>query len=180
MLPLGSAPFVTCSTQVKRPRASPTTNHVAASTPTLRFAHVQPAAPVPLRVAFLLFALCAPLACQQGDPASPAVEPGAGPASDAADAGCLADLPPSCPSPEPTFDADVQPVIARTCVPCHSPGGVAATPFDFTTYGGVAGARGSVLGVVGSCTMPPPGAAMPTPAERDSLLAWLVCGAPQN
>jgi hypothetical protein len=36
------------------------------------------------------------------------------------------------------------------------------------------------LNQVYACTMPPATAAKPTTQEREALLEWLVCGAPQN
>jgi hypothetical protein len=36
------------------------------------------------------------------------------------------------------------------------------------------------LNQVYACNMPPGSAAQPTVQEREALLGWLVCGAPQN
>jgi hypothetical protein len=103
------------------------------------------------------------------------------PAGASGDGGCARDLPASCPSPVPSWTTDVQPAIERSCAPCHLPGGIAAPLHDFSMYAGVYGQRGSVLGAVSSCRMPLAGGAAPlAPADREKLLAWLVCGAPQN
>jgi hypothetical protein len=37
-----------------------------------------------------------------------------------------------------------------------------------------------MLGKVGSCCMPPLDAAALTDQDRETLLAWLICGAPDN
>src|SRR5437762_3052379 len=47
---------------------------------------------------------------------------------------CPSDLPSTCPTHVPSYAADVAPLIARTCFPCHSTGGVAAAKHDFTAY----------------------------------------------
>lgn len=100
---------------------------------------------------------------------------------DAAAPACPHDLPASCPSPAPSWSADggVQGIVNERCVPCHQPGGLA---FDrpFTTYAGVYKIHGDVLSQVYSCYMPPPDAGALDDAQRQALLGWLVCGAPQN
>lgn len=74
----------------------------------------------------------------------------------------------------------VQPIIAERCNACHGVGGVEQAAFDFSTYEGVRKAFGSVLNNVYGCLMPPPDAGALTPGERQALLAWLVCSAPNN
>jgi hypothetical protein len=98
------------------------------------------------------------------------------------DPGASCPAPPaSCPSPEPSWSTDVQPIVNRSCAPCHFPGGRYASKFNFSTYAGVSGPRGSVLDALSKCLMPLPGGNVPlAPADREKMLAWLVCGAPQN
>ena len=85
----------------------------------------------------------------------------------------------TCPDPKPSYASDVRPIINARCTTCHSPGGQEASR-DFTTYGGVFQQRQAVLTQAYSCRMPPAGNAQPTTQERQTLVAWLVCGAPNN
>jgi hypothetical protein len=91
-----------------------------------------------------------------------------------------------CPdaTPPPSWQNDVQPLIATYCLRCHSDGGVAPPQFNYTTYQGVFRSRAVMVTELNQCFMPPgdasPPAAMPTPAERQTLVSWIACGAPQN
>jgi hypothetical protein len=100
--------------------------------------------------------------------------------SDAATA-CPA-LPSSCPADAPTYAKDIAPLIAAKCVPCHSPGQVAAAR-DFTTYAKFTMWQSTALVQIGRCLMPPddagPDQAL-SPAERTELLQWFVCGSLNN
>ncbi len=91
---------------------------------------------------------------------------------------CPNDLPSACPSSgAPSYSATVAPILAQRCVACHSPGGIEAnSPLD--SYGAVYAIRGSVLDQVYACKMPQDTPL--TPADRQALLTWLVCGAPNN
>jgi len=75
---------------------------------------------------------------------------------------------------------DVEPIIDARCNACHGVGGIEQSVFDFSTYTGVHKSFGSILGQVNACLMPPPDAGALLPAERQTLLAWLVCAAPNN
>lgn len=92
---------------------------------------------------------------------------------------CPNDLPMQCPSPAPSWDGGVRPLIDEFCVGCHQPGGVA---FDrpFTNYQEVFGSRGVMEDQLYSCYMPPPDAGQLDESQRLQLLGWFVCGAPQN
>jgi hypothetical protein len=92
---------------------------------------------------------------------------------------CPNDLPGSCPSPAPSWSQTVQPVIQNRCQRCHSPTGTAKNRL-LQSYSDVYAQRSSVLNRVYACTMPPGGEPQPTTAEREALLGWLVCGAPNN
>lgn len=92
---------------------------------------------------------------------------------------CPNDLPASCPSPAPAYQADVAPLLAAHCVKCHGPGGQQAS-YPLTTWDEVYALRGAVLDRVYACRMPPPGEPALTAAERQKLLGWLVCGAPND
>jgi uncharacterized membrane protein len=93
---------------------------------------------------------------------------------------CPNDVPASCPSPAPSFSGEVQGIIQSRCVPCHAPGGQEQNrplqSYDQQIYP----QRRMILSQVASCRMPLAGAPPLTPEERQALLGWLVCGAPNN
>lgn len=95
------------------------------------------------------------------------------------DASCPNDLPAACPTPAPGWQATVEPIVGERCQVCHQPGGLSAG-FPMTTYQQVYSLRSPMLNQLYACRMPPAGATPPTAAERAALLAWLVCGAPDN
>jgi hypothetical protein len=111
--------------------------------------------------------LCASIAC--------------GPANNPPASGCPDDLPKSCPSPIPSYGAAVAPFIASKCIACHTPRGMAST-WQFQTYQETQspGLLPDIESMVFTCTMPPASQPQPTPAERQALLGWIVCGAPDN
>jgi hypothetical protein len=80
----------------------------------------------------------------------------------------------------PSWQAEVSPIVARACTPCHGPGGVeAARPL--ATWADVYAGRRDVLDQVYSCLMPQQGTGVAlTSGEQTALLQWLVCGAPDN
>lgn len=92
---------------------------------------------------------------------------------------CPNDLPESCPSPAPTWKADVAPMIEDHCVTCHAAGGTAADK-PLTTYAQLFSRKGGVLNQVYGCDMPPEGANPLSKAERLTIESWLVCGAPDD
>jgi mono/diheme cytochrome c family protein len=84
----------------------------------------------------------------------------------------------TCPSPAPTYTNDTQVLFTGHCVKCHAPGGVeAARPLN--SYDAVRAQTGA-LDQVYACKMPPPPEPALSAAERATLLAWFVCGSPQN
>jgi hypothetical protein len=89
-------------------------------------------------------------------------------------AGQCPDIPASCPTPMPAYQ-DVSPIVQRDCVPCHA---AATGGKDETSYDLVYAQRNAVLVQVGNCLMPPGGSPQLQASERDLLLTWLVCGAP--
>ena len=93
--------------------------------------------------------------------------------------GCPNDLPGSCPADPPSYQRDVVPVLERHCLSCHSSGGQEATqPLD--TYQAVHDRRSAVLDQVYACRMPPAGEPALPVSDRQTLLKWLVCRAPDN
>ena len=108
--------------------------------------------------------------------ASAGVACGSHPASAAA---CSQDLPATCPSNVPSYQVDVAPIFAGRCVICHSPDG-SDSQRDYANLAAIYANRGAILDQVYACRMPPNGSAEPSTTERATLLAWLVCGAPNN
>jgi hypothetical protein len=127
----------------------------------------------------VLAALSGAAACSERAGTSNA-PPDGGPEPDAAEASCPRDLPPSCPTPEPSWASDVRPLVDSKCNACHGVGGIEQSRFDFSTYQGVHNLSGSILDNVYRCLMPPPDAGALSVAERRVLLGWLVCAAPNN
>jgi len=90
---------------------------------------------------------------------------------------CPNDLPNSCPSTAPSYRSDIVPILKADCIHCHSPTGVGG--YSETTYADVYEQRSAILDQVYSCLMPPASYSMAI-QQRETLLAWLVCGAPDN
>src|SRR5271166_3763189 len=66
------------------------------------------------------------------DPNVPDQEPDGVAQNSVSGPACLPALPQAC-GQAPSYAADIAPLVERTCVPCHGPGGVAFNQ-DFTTY----------------------------------------------
>lgn len=111
-------------------------------------------------------------ACSTGTSGGPGQDPG------------CSGLTTTCPATPPSWQNDVQPLIVTYCLTCHSDGGVAPSTFDYTSYQGVFKNRAEMLTQIYQCLMPlagaSPPAAQPDPTERQTLVSWLVCGAPEN
>lgn len=90
----------------------------------------------------------------------------------------------SCPSTPPSWKTDVQPIINGYCATggCHVPGGI--SPFPYTTYADVQMHAARMIVQLQRCYMPPSDASLPAKplpdAERQTLMHWLNCGAPDN
>jgi hypothetical protein len=105
-------------------------------------------------------------------------EAGADSGGDAARS-CPSDLPASCPGIKPSYHRDVVPILSAACIHCHSPTGIGG--YSETTYADVYQQRSAILDQVYSCLMPPASRyGGLTIGQRETLLAWLVCGAPEN
>jgi hypothetical protein len=95
---------------------------------------------------------------------------------------CPSDLPPDddCTTASPIYD-DVAPIFAARCAICHRPGGY-TTKYQFDTYAHIVSnmANLQALTQIYTCRMPPSCAPNLHPDERQTLLKWLVCGAPEN
>jgi uncharacterized membrane protein len=130
--------------------------------------------PMKLRAFLFAFALTSLAGAVVAACSSPNASAGADcPAYDAPDGS------PICASP-PSYSMQVEGIIASRCLPCHGPGGVeyAAKPED--TYAHVKTAAIDMYSQVLDCVMPLPDAGQPTPEERQALLDWFACGAPNN
>jgi hypothetical protein len=86
---------------------------------------------------------------------------------------------PSCPPSIPSYAQTVAPILANRCEGCHFPGSTRART-DLSTYAGVFANRGTVLNQVYGCVMPPSTETQLSAEEKTTLMAWLVCGAPNN
>jgi hypothetical protein len=92
------------------------------------------------------------------------VDSGSGGATEPLDAsppsgGCGAEAPATCPSPIPSYATDVVPIFDEKCNNC----------------------KVQILQDIESCTMPPlDGGTTLSAEERETVLGWLVCGAPNN
>ncbi|MGH7295900.1 MAG: hypothetical protein ACRELB_13235 [Polyangiaceae bacterium] len=90
------------------------------------------------------------------------------------------DTPDVCPS----WSAQVEPLFATYCNQCHTDGGNGQTLFNASTYHDVFVARGQVTQFVGNCNMPLQDASPPVPQpsdpERQTIISWVACNAPDN
>jgi hypothetical protein len=94
---------------------------------------------------------------------------------------CPPALPTSCPQ-TPSYSTEIAPLVQRTCLPCHSSGGVAADR-DLSNYRNLVRLETTNLVQVNGCIMPPPDAGADAALsldERVELLQWFVCGSPNN
>jgi len=102
------------------------------------------------------------------------------PATVDASAACPNDLPPACPSAVPSFSRDIQPLMQGQCGTCHSATGTAPDR-RFLSYTDAFSQRTAFLSQLYSCRMPPPDAVEGfSVRNRELVLTWLVCNAPNN
>jgi hypothetical protein len=94
---------------------------------------------------------------------------------------------PTCPDAIPSFANDVFPnVFVPACVPCHSPASTVDPGTPFTTYQQIYGpdgsnAHGIYFQVFEECLMPPPNEGyVLSDDQKQKLLDWLACGAPDS
>jgi hypothetical protein len=100
--------------------------------------------------------------------------------------GCPKDTIPACvDGGVPSYATQVQPLFQSLCVICHAPGtteGASRPMYDFTY---VHANSGPLLDDIYDCHMPPwTDAGQPmfviTEQQRQIMLSWLACGAPNN
>jgi cytochrome c5 len=89
-----------------------------------------------------------------------------------------------CPSPMPSWSSDVQPLIKTYCLMCHEPGGTGYSLADLTSYTHVWMTRAAIASQISQCLMPNQDASPPPPqlttAQRQTIVAWIGCMAPNN
>ena len=73
----------------------------------------------------------------------------------------------------------VEPIIETRCEGCHSAGHAGAS-WPLTTYGEVQTLALEIQAEVRACRMPEADAGQLSSTQREELLDWLVCGAPDN
>jgi hypothetical protein len=124
-------------------------------------------------------------ACMQGKPASPGL--GADASADgetvesAVTLGCPDGGYPGCPSTVPSWSTQVRPIVDVWCAPCHFNGGSGTGKgYDFSTLAGIRGGLTTSLTDLHKCKMPPEDAAVLSATDRETLIEWLVCDAPDN
>jgi hypothetical protein len=95
------------------------------------------------------------------------------------DSSCPNDLP-TCANDAPSYKDDIAPIFERRCFECHADAGSAASAKNFSDYDHVFAQRSAILNNVYACKMPKKPAAPLAPEDRQKLLLWLKCNAPNN
>lgn len=90
------------------------------------------------------------------------------------------ETPDACPS----WSGQVEGIVATYCLQCHGEGGIEYSQYNFSTYADVHARYTTMITQVNACSMPPwdasPAAAQPPAEDRQALLSWLECNAPNN
>ncbi len=98
------------------------------------------------------------------------------PDSDVAPEACDVTVPVSCPDEDLTY-ADVAPIIEHRCVPCHDGRGA---NWPLSSHSHVVDWADDIRSRMLDCSMPPLNSGMTMPnSERQRIVDWLRCGAPQ-
>lgn len=99
--------------------------------------------------------------------------------------GCNVSAPTSCPDDPPTY-ADVQPIFEERCIVCHTSDNdntmcpMPGQCWSLEEYGHVRDWAPEIKTQVLECRMPLPTAGITmTNTEREEILTWLRCGAPE-
>jgi hypothetical protein len=89
----------------------------------------------------------------------------------------------ACPLTPPSWENDVQPILRMECDECHGMGGGEQAEFDSASYDGAFAGRSEIGQVMVDCSMPP-ATTSPAPvlsvAQRQTVLSWVACNAPDN
>jgi len=79
----------------------------------------------------------------------------------------------------PSYASDVSPIFFQYCTSCHEANGSqSGKPLD--SWSNASKLSSKVKDQVSGCSMPPDGNPQPSAAERDVILSWIACGAPNN
>jgi cytochrome c5 len=85
-----------------------------------------------------------------------------------------------CTGTVPSFENDVQPILDAQCNTCHT-AAIEGAPWPFDSYDDTLDWKNLVLSDLQGCGMPPADAGAPLPEkDRETLNAWIICGAPDN
>jgi hypothetical protein len=108
----------------------------------------------------------------------------AGPVDSAVDqpagVACPPPLATVCPDPPPSFAATIVPILDASCNTCHDPN-VPGAPWPLHDYGDVLAWRGVIIPVLLDCSMPPEDSGVSiSEVDRQQILTWLACDAPDN
>ncbi len=97
---------------------------------------------------------------------------------------------PACPATAPSYATEVQPILAKDCLPCHTPGQQPYAGFDLSSWSGANGLRQIVEDQLYQCLMPnvragatfalDGGIPVLSEADREAVMDWCACGAPNN
>jgi uncharacterized membrane protein len=92
---------------------------------------------------------------------------------------CTSQVPLVCPASPPRY-LDVAPIFDAKCGSCHVATTDGEGPWPLDTYDNVSEWAGLIRQDLLNCSMPPAdsGLAM-TPAERWTVLSWVLCDTPQ-
>lgn len=93
---------------------------------------------------------------------------------------CPQPLPADCPAQPPSYQDAIVPLIQERCLVCHGPGGKVYPAVNLSSYDHAFAQRTEILSQVYNCRMPPSDGEPLTVDELNTLLSWLVCGAPNN
>jgi hypothetical protein len=85
----------------------------------------------------------------------------------------------ACGSGGPSYASDVAPLVKATCLDCHFAGNRNSTVV-LETAAQLKKSQGLVEGELYRCDMPPADGTPLDDDQRQLLLQWLVCGAPDN
>ena len=86
----------------------------------------------------------------------------------------------SCAPGDPSYTAQVQPLVERYCSSCHSPGGDAGEEHDFTHFETLHAQRRLVSARLRYHSMPPRTSPQPQLAESALIAHWADCGAARD
>jgi uncharacterized membrane protein len=105
----------------------------------------------------------------------------AGPDSSPAERECKPGLPSedACATATPSYSEDIAPLVEGRCLECHFAGNRQSSVV-LETHTQLTGSLQLVETRVYRCQMPPSEAPALSATEREMLLQWLVCGAPDN